>query len=74
MKNISDVVYTTETVNPSFETQLGKTFLDRAQSQLVRFTAREKSYLYDAPALRVVYVGASCSWLYRQGNGSPSRL
>lgn len=75
VKNISDVVYTTETVNPSFETQLGKTFLDRAQSQLVRFTAREKAYLYDAPALRVVYVGGHAPFFGdRLENGVPDGI
>ena len=57
LKNLSDTILYTERVNPSFETYLGKAFLDRAQNQLVRFNASENAYLASAPDLRVVYVG-----------------
>ena len=57
IKNLSDFVYYTETVNPSFETHLTQVFLDRAQSQIVRFTAKETAYLANATDLRVAYVG-----------------
>ena len=58
LKNLSDVILYTRRVNPSFETQLSKMFLDRAQAQLVRFTATEEAYLASAPVLRVAYVSS----------------
>lgn len=57
LKNLSDTILYTERVNPSFETYLGKVFLDRAKTQLVRFNTSENAYLAAAPVLRVVYVG-----------------
>ena len=56
LRNLSEAIYRTETINPSFETHLGQLFLDRAQGQLVRFTPEENDYREQEPTLRIVYV------------------
>ncbi len=75
IKNISDHVYYTETVNPSFETQLEKLFIDRAKAQLVRFTKKEKEYLENEPVLRVAYVSGHTPFFgERLENGVPDGI
>lgn len=75
VRNLNDAIYYTTTVNPSFETQLGKAFFDPAQNQLVHFTPMENDYLEETFALRVAYVAGHAPFFgERMENGTPEGI
>ena len=53
---LTDAVLTSETLNPSFETELEAEYLDRALQNIVRHTEAEYQYIEHSPVLRVAFL------------------
>ena len=53
---LTDAVLTSETLNPSFETELEAEYLDKALQNIVRHTDAEYQYIEHSPVLRVAFL------------------
>lgn len=56
MDEMNNAILDSEILNPSFETEIEKEYLDPVLRHIVRYTENDRAYAEEAPALRVVFM------------------
>lgn len=56
MDEMNNAILDSEILNPSFETEIEKEYLDPVLRHIVRYTENDRAYAEEAPTLRVVFM------------------